>query len=309
MVNARLIFNPSAGMRGAHAEIQRALVVLRERGWSIDVVKTTRAGDATRLARAAAEEKLDAVIAVGGDGTVNEAANGLVDTTTALGVLPSGTANVWAKEMGLPLGDVVTAARRLADADVRAIDVGEVSGPTIAPRVFVLWSGVGLDALITSDIEPQREMKRRLGALMFWLVGIRDAWSYRGKRATLIAGDQRLSRRVILALAANAQLYGGIVRIAPDARIDDGLLDFVVFKGTGFWATAWHLMRVFFGAHVRDPQVEIYRVPFVSVSGKNLRVHVDAEPLGLAPVEIRVRPRALRVLVPKTANTSLFVET
>jgi YegS/Rv2252/BmrU family lipid kinase len=307
-VNARLIFNPSAGMRDEHAGIRRALTVLRERGWRIDVAETARMGDATRLARAAAQEELDAVIAVGGDGTMNEVANGLVDTTTALGVLPGGTANVWAKEMGLPLGDMVTAARRLADADVRAIDVGEVRGPTIEPRVFVLCSGIGLDALITSDIEPQRAMKRRLGALLFWLVGIRDAWSYRGKRAKLIAGDRRLNRRVILALAANAQLYGGIVRIAPTARVDDGLLDFVVFKGTGFWATAWHILRVFFGAHVRDPQVEIYRVPNISVSGKNLRVHVDAEPLGLAPVEIRVRPRALRVLVPKTANRSLFVK-
>jgi YegS/Rv2252/BmrU family lipid kinase len=306
-VRARLIFNSSAGMRDESAQVHRAVEVLRQRGWSVEIAQTTRAGDAMRFARDAAAEKLDVLIAVGGDGTVNEVANGLVDSAAALGVLPSGTANVWAKEMGLPLGDLETAARRLADAEIRSIDVGEVRGPTIEPRVFVLWSGVGLDALITSDIEPQREMKRRLGALMFWLVGIRDAWSYRGKRATLIAGDKRMRRRIILALAANAQLYGGIVRIAPNARVDDGKLDLIVLKGTGFWATAWHLIRVFFGAHLRDPQVEIYSVPSITVEGKNLRVHVDAEPIGFAPVEIRVRPRALRVLVPRTANQSLFV--
>ncbi len=308
-MRARLIFNPSAGMRDESAEIQRAVQVLRQCSWSVEIIQTARGGDATRLAREAATEKLDVLIAVGGDGTVNEVANGLVGSATALGVLPSGTANVWAKEMGLPLSDLEAAARRLTDAEIRAIDVGEVRGPTIEPRVFVLWSGVGLDALITSDIEPQREMKRRLGALMFWLVGIRDAWSYRGKRATLIVGDKRVRRRIILALAANTQLYGGIVRIAPNARVDDGLLDFVVFKGTGFWATAWHLIRVFFGAHLRDPQVEIYSVPSVAVDGKNLRVHVDAEPIGFAPVEVCVRPRALRVLVPKTANRNLFVQT
>lgn len=306
-MRARLIFNSSAGMRDESAQVHRAVEVLRQRGWSVEIAQTTRAGDAMRFARDAAAEKLDVLIAVGGDGTVNEVANGLVDSAAALGVLPSGTANVWAKEMGLPLGDLETAARRLADAEIRSIDVGEVRGPTIEPRVFVLWSGVGLDALITSDIEPQREMKRRLGALMFWLVGIRDAWSYRGKRATLIAGDKRMRRRIILALAANAQLYGGIVRIAPNARVDDGKLDLIVLKGTGFWATAWHLIRVFFGAHLRDPQVEIYSVPSITVEGKNLRVHVDAEPIGFAPVEIRVRPRALRVLVPRTANQSLFV--
>ncbi len=305
-MRARLIHNPSAGKGDERADIQRAIAVLGERGWSIDLAETARSGDATRLAREAAAEKLDALIVAGGDGTVNEAANGLVDSSTALGVLPSGTANVWAKEMGLPLGDLVTAARRLAEADVRAIDVGEVRGPTIEPRVFVLWCGVGLDAAITRAVEPQRELKRRFGALTFWLVGIQTTWNYRGKRATLVMGDRRIRRRVTLALAANAQLYGGIVRVAPHARVDDGQLDFVIFRGTGFWLTAWHLLGVFVGAHVRDPLVEIFRVPTISVDGKNLPVHVDAEPIGYTPIEIRVRPRALRVLAPQTANQSLF---
>ena len=307
-VNARLIYNPSAGMRDEHADLHQAIAVLRERGWWIDTAETKNTGDAIRLARTAAEQKLDALIAVGGDGTVNEVANGLVDSTTALGVLPSGTANVWAKEMGLPLGDLVTAARRLADAEVRAIDVGEVCGPTLRPRVFVLWSGIGLDAAITHNVEPQREMKRRLGALMFWLVGIQTAWSYRGKRATITVGGKRFRRHVTLALAANVQLYAGIVRIAPKARVDDGLLEFAIFRGTGFWLTGWHLLGVFLGAHVRDPMVEFYSVPTITLEGKNLPVHVDAEPCGFSPVEIRVRPLALRVLVPKTANKSLFVE-
>ena len=306
-MKARLVYNSSAGMRTGLEQLDRAIAVLRDYGWSFDVVETTRSGDTWQFARQAAEQELDAVIAVGGDGTVNEAANGLVGTMTALGVLPLGTANVWAKEMGLPLGDLGVAARLLAVADVRRIDVGEVRGPTIEPRVFVLCCGVGLDAAITRDVEPQREMKRRFGALMFWLVGIRKAWSYRGKRAVLEFDDKRVRRRVILALAANSQLYGGIVRIAPQAQVDDGLLDLVVFKGTGVWATAFHLLRVLLGSHLRDPQVEAYRTTCVNIEGKNLPVHVDAEPIGFAPVEIRIRPRALRVLVPKTANQGLFV--
>ncbi len=293
-------------MRTAREQIARAANVLEQHGWAVEMVETAQIGDGIALAREGAARGCEAVIAVGGDGTVNEVANGLVDSPAALGVLPFGTANVWAKEMGLPLGDIVAAASLLAQADVRVIDVGQVRGPTIAPRIFVLWSGVGLDALITRDIEPQRAMKRRFGALYFWLVGIRDAWSYRGKRATLQIGDKRLRKRVILALAANAQLYGGIVRIAPGARLDDGSLDLVVFKGTGVWEAAGHLVRVFLGMHLRDPRVESHRVECVTIDGKNLPVHVDAEPIGYAPVEIRVRPAALRVLVPKTANPSLF---
>ncbi len=305
-MNALVVYNPSAGMRTAREQLSAAISELRARGWRLDSVETVHPGDATRLARAAAQQGVEAVIAVGGDGTVNEIANGLVDTRTALGVLPLGTANVFAKEMGLPLGDLAGAARLLADADIRAMDVGQVRGPTIAPRVFVLWSGVGLDALITRDIEPQREMKRRLGGLLFWLVGIRMAWSYRGQVAFLKLESQRVRKRVILGLAANVQSYGGIVRIAPQAKVDDGLLNFLVFKGTGFWATALHLIRVFLGMHLRDPQVEIYHVKCVEIEGKNLAVHVDAEPIGFAPVEITVRPRALRVLVPRTANKGLF---
>lgn len=307
-MRSRVIYNPSAGMRTLREDLNRAVAILIARNWTVEILETQHSGDATRFARDAVIEKFDVVIAVGGDGTVNEVANGLVDSETALGVLPLGTANVWAKEMGLPLGDLLTAAHRLADTEVRSIDVGEVLSETIKPRVFVLWSGVGLDALITHDVEPQREMKRRFGALFFWLVGVRDAWSYRGKRATMIFDGERTRKRVIMALACNAQLYAGIVRIAPNAKLDDGLLDVVVLKGTGFWATAWHLVRVFFGAHVRDPQTEIHRVSSFTLTGKNLPLHIDAEPIGFAPVEIRVRPRALRVLVPKTANQSLFVD-
>jgi YegS/Rv2252/BmrU family lipid kinase len=316
-------------MRTQRAEILRAADELRAHNWTIEVVETARGGDAIHLAREAAAQRLDALIAVGGDGTLNEVANGLVDAQTALGTLPSGTANVWAREMGLPIGDAVAAARRLADADICAIDVGEVralavppsfarkirrrltkderaGAPRFAPRVFVLWCGVGFDAAITRQVEPQREIKRRLGALAFILVGLREAWSYRGKRATLVIGNKRLRRRVFLALASNAQLYGGIVRIAPNATVDDGLLDFVVFKGTGIWTTVWHLAKVFFGRHLGDPQVEAFALPSVQVIAKGLPVHVDAEPIGTSPVEIRVRPRALRVLVPKTANRNLF---
>lgn len=293
-------------MRTARELTARAANELEQHGWAVEMVETTQTGHGIRLAREAVASGFQAVIAVGGDGTVNEVANGIVGSPAALGVLPLGTANVWAKEMGLPLGDMVSAARLLADADVRLIDVGQVRGPTIAPRIFVLWSGVGLDALITQDIEPQREMKRRFGALYFWLVGIRDAWTFRGKRAALQIGDKRTRKRIILALAANAQLYGGIVKIAPDARLDDGSLDLVVFKGTGFGATALHLVRVFLGMHLRDPRVEDYRLACVNIEGKDLPVHVDGEPIGFAPVEIRVRPAALRILVPRTANASLF---
>jgi len=306
-MRARLIYNPSAGGKTTREEIARAVEEFQRVGWRVDVAETQARGDGVQLARAAALEKFDALISVGGDGTMNEVANALVDTPTALGVLPRGTGNVWAREMGMPLDDLAAGARLLANAPVKIIDVGEVRGKEISPRVFVLWCGIGFDAAVTRAIEPQRALKRRLGHWLFGIVGLRQAWKYRGARVVLQIGDTRARRRVILAVAANAQLYAGVVRLAPDARLDDGVLDLLVFKGKGFAETVGHMARVLFGLHTRDPQVEMHRVAAFSLAGKKLPVQVDGEPIGFTPVEIRVRPRALRVLVPKTANSTLFV--
>ena len=306
-MKARLIYNPSAGMRNTRDEIHRAIEVLRAHGWSVDVAETTQVGDAMRIAQESAKENFNVLIAVGGDGTLNEVANGLVDSETALGVLPSGTANMWAREMGLPLNDLVGAAKRLAEAEIRTIDVGEVRGETITPRIFVLWCGIGFDAAVTRGVEMQREMKRRLGSLTFIYAGIREALSFRGKRTKLWAGDKHIRKRVILALACNIQMYSAFIRIAPNAKVDDGLCDLMVLKGTGVFATAWHIVKIIFGWHMRDPQTDTFRVPTIKIAAKNMPVHVDAEPIGFSPIEIRMRARALKVLVPKTANASLFL--
>jgi YegS/Rv2252/BmrU family lipid kinase len=305
-VQARVVYNPSAGGKTTSAEVLAAVEELRAHGWGVDIAETARAGDGLRLARQAVAEKLDALIAIGGDGTLNEAANALVDSTTALGVLPRGTGNVWARELGMPLDDLAACARLLANARTHAIDVGEVRGNGFAPRVFVLWCGVGFDAAVTREIEPQRDLKRRFGKLFFAMVGLRKAWEYRGKRVRLHVDQKKLRRRVILAIAANVQLYAAIARIAPEAKLDDGALDLILFKGTGFAETALHFARVLLGLHLRDPKVEIHRVMTAHISGKKLPVQVDGEPIGFTPVDIRVRPRALRVLVPETANMSLF---
>jgi diacylglycerol kinase-like protein len=191
-MRALLIHNPSAGMRTDYNALQSALVVMREAGWEVEARETHAGGDATNLARQAAQSDYGAVFAVGGDGTLNEVMNGVLGSDTALGVLPYGTANVWAKEMGLPLNDMAAAARVQVYAPAVPVDVGQVRGESFGPRAFLLWCGVGFDAHITAEIEPQRALKRRLGALMFWLVGIRAAFTFRGRRAQVnVDGNKR----------------------------------------------------------------------------------------------------------------------
>ncbi len=305
-MKALLIHNPSAGMRTDYRALEAARAVIRQAGWQVDVQETEAGGDATKLAREAAESDLNAVFAVGGDGTLNEVLNGVLGSRTALGVLPYGTANVWAKEMGLPLNDMAAAARLQIEAPVVCIDVGQAQSELFGPRAFLLWCGVGFDAFVTAEIEPQRALKRRLGALMFWLFGIRAAFKFRGRRTQISVDGKRGNTRILLALASNAQLYGGLVRISPAAQVDDGLLDLAIFRGAGVWRTAWHLMRVFLGWHMHAPDVEHRRGREFTIRGPKLPVHVDAEPLGTTPVQISICPRAVRVLIPPTANRTLF---
>jgi diacylglycerol kinase (ATP) len=166
-MKALLIHNPSAGTSTDYGAVGAAVDVLRAEGWGVEGKETIAGGDATKFARQAAEAAYHSVFAVGGDGTVNEVVNGILGSTTSLGVLPYGTANVWAKEMGLPLNDMAAAARLQANAPAVFIDAGQVQGDDFGPRAFLLWCGVGFDASITAEIEPQRALKRRFGALMF----------------------------------------------------------------------------------------------------------------------------------------------
>lgn len=288
------------------AALDAAMDTLRGLGWEVTARETQAGGDATRFARAAAEQGIEIALAMGGDGTLNEVLNGLLGSQTAVGVLPLGTANVWALEMGLPLDDLARAAQLQADATPRVIDVGLAKGKGFGPRAFVLSCGVGLDAAVINQVENDRANKRRFGKLFYITLGLREALQYRGRNITVNVDGKIFRRRVLLALTSNVQLYGAMVRIPPDARIDDGWLDVTLLHGDNVLHTAWHFLRLGMGFFKREPDIEHYRAHQVEIRGDNLPVHVDAEPVGATPLRIQVQPRALHVLVPETANRELF---
>ncbi len=309
-MRAVIIHNPTSGTNDHRAALAAAIDSLRALNWQIETWETQRGGDATRLARAAATANWDAAFAVGGDGTVNEVLNGLLGSQTALGVLPLGTANVWALEMGLPLHDMPRAAILQATAPARWVDVGIAQGgegtEIFGPRAFLLFSGAGFDAAIVREVETQRAVKRRWGKLFFVLVGFRQALAYRGRRVTVTIDGARYKRRILFAITSNAQLYAALFRVPPDARVDDGLLDVTLFHGDNALHTAWHFIRLGAGFFQQQPDIERLRGREIEIRGAELPVHLDAEPVGATPLRIAVRPRALRVLVPETANRSLF---
>lgn len=300
-----LIFNPAAGQLDARRDLERAMALLASRGWRIAMAETTFAGSATETARAAAASGQEVVLVAGGDGTLHEVVNGLVGSEVALGVLPVGTANVWAREIGMPtalplVSDLLPAARALAEGRVYRIDVGRAGG-----RHFLLWAGVGFDAWVTREVRP--EIKRRLGPLAFVPAVLGTAARFAGSRVMLSIDGRRLARRALVVEVANAQLYAAIARLSPEACLDDGRLDVSIFKGEGVFYLARHIFRILTHRHLRDPHIERYLARQVYIRSRMpLPVQVDGEPSGTTPIAIQVVPRALRVIVPRRVRPGLL---
>jgi diacylglycerol kinase (ATP) len=308
--DALLIFNPTAGPRGElRRDLERVVGYLSERGWHVTIRATRKPGDATELARAAVAARCKAVLVAGGDGTIHEAVNGLVGSDTAMGVLPVGTGNVWAKEIGLPtLGltqpdRLLTAARMLVDGEVRWVDVGRVGD-----RFFINCAGVGIDSTVAAQVEPRTRTAKQLGGILTYLVaGFSIARDFSGVRSTIVVDDRTIRTMILLVVVSNIQLYGGVVKMTPEARLDDGLLDVRIFKGMGLAWIFRHVAGVFTRRHLRNPMVSHYQGQRVTIyTAEPFPVQLDGEPVGTTPISLEVVPRSLRVLVPRRASAELF---
>ena len=311
-MKAQIIHNPTAGPRDIRRDLERVRSDLERRGWTVELRMTERAGDALTFARAAAQAGCDVAIAAGGDGTVNETVNGLVGTQTALGVLPVGTGNVWAKQLGIPTYTLTNplrlqeAAAGLAEGAFRQIDVGQVSGRG-DDRYFLCWAGIGLDAQVTVEMEPRPRLTKRLGMLPYVIATLVVARDFPGVRTWVSLDGGVVRGRTLLVLVCNIQQYAGVFKVARQARLDDGQLDVFVFKGLGFPYAVRHMLGVISSRHLHDPRVVHRQASRIEVRTEEvMSVQVDGDPIGTTPVTLEAVPRALRVLVPPSAPLDLF---
>ncbi len=316
-IQAHIIANPAAaGGRGREEPLQNAVGYLAAQGWTVSWRWTEHAGHAEALARQAAAAGISVVVVAGGDGTVNEVVNGLVGTETALAVLPAGTGNVLAAQLGLvgiptPLHrpDPPTAARLLCRGSLHRVDTGFATPRGGSGRHFLLWAGIGLDAAIAHELEGEaRDLKRTLGPVAYGALGIKTALEAVGTPAIIRADGQRLRDRLLMGVVANIPLYGGAFELTPEARLDDGLLDLELFAGGGWWSAVGHLGAILTRqrdtAHARPcRQFRHVRI----VTERPVPVHLDAEPYGTTPVTMEVCRHSLRLLVPPSAPESLFI--
>jgi diacylglycerol kinase (ATP) len=302
MAIAVVIVNPLSG-RGryeadlrSHAELATTMLAT----WDIEatVRTTTAAGDANRFAREAADQGADVVIAWGGDGTVNEAACALVHTGVPLAIVPAGSGNGLASDLGLPFDP--TGALKIAATGVDLhIDAGQVHN-----SVFFNIAGIGVDAIIAARF-AERGLRKR-GPLGYLQVGLAEFLRYRSQVYTLSIDDDRHEHLAMLIAIANGRQYGNRVQIAPGARLDDGLLELVIVEELSTVAVALRLPSLFRGTLKAGNGVTMRAVSEMVVhTHEPIPFHVDGEPR-LGPPEIRVTtlPKALIVKVPKAYASS-----
>jgi YegS/Rv2252/BmrU family lipid kinase len=238
------------------------------------------------------------VFACGGDGTINEAVNGLAGTSTALAVLRGGMGNVFAKEIGVPRAPEA-ALRVLIDGERRRFDLG-VAGS----RLFLLMAGIGIDAAIVRDV-PAR-LKQALGSTSYALYGLKEVMHYSTREAQLRLDGEAWQGPAYWALLGNTRSYGGVLNITPEALANDGLLDAFVFAGRGYGWIAATALRLALGQQQRGSGVQFRRLREFSVDTPGLPVQVDGEYIGETPMLFGVRAAALDVLSPPGKTARLF---
>ncbi len=293
-MKALLILNPTAGRSKAANWEQRALQSLHGRGIDCEIALTNAAGDGATLAKRAVEQGCDLVIAAGGDGTVNEVANGLVGSETILGILPLGTVNVLARELKIPLR-TTHAIRVITDGDVKRIDMGCADG-----RYFLLMAGFGFDAAIVAGV--LQPIKDWIGSSAYALKGLEILAKYRPTDITLEMDEETYCATAFMVVVANVSTYGYDMKIAPLASHDDGLLDICVFERPmldtiGF---AQQVADIFANRHLYHKAVKYFRTSSVKVSSvPEVLVQLDGDTFCSTPVNVTVAKRVLPVMVPK----------
>ncbi len=294
--NTVLIYNPAAGkLRRDHERIiHRTIQTLDQEGIRATPIATEGPGSATELARKAIAQGADLILAAGGDGTINETANGVVGTHVPLGILPGGTANVLAVELGLGK-KIDRAARRISQCVPERIAVGLLKNH-LGERHFLLMAGAGLDAKIVYEVSAR--LKAAVGKLAYWLAG------FGGMTRRLEQFEATVSGRTLrcgFVLASRVKNYGGDLSITVKASLLEDDFEVLVFAGRNPMRYMLYFLGVLVGAHYRFRGITAERARRFELSAPTdprIHIQVDGEYAGKLPARVEIVPDALSLLVP-----------
>ena len=293
---ATLISNPKTGRYGARRlrPIADVASQLRSLGLDVDLKLTTAPGEATEIAAGAARNGSSDVIVAGGDGTINEAIQGLAGTAARLAIIPRGTGNVLARELKLPLDDE-QATVVVARGNSRRIHLGRATvEATGKSRLFVLMAGIGLDASVVQRVQPQ--LKKRIGRGAFWVSGLSHLADWKPSSFTLEIEGQ--SYTGTFAAIGKAARYGGDLAITPGARLEEPEFEICIIETTSRTSYLRLLSYAVRSGMPKDkPGVRFVKAARVDAKG-DAPVQVDGELIGTLPMRFEIASESLEVIVP-----------
>ncbi len=303
-MSTTVIANPcsAGGKTGSRVSAWRSLI--EAACGAIDVQLTSRAGEATELTRAALTAGAKRIVAVGGDGTFNEVANGFFDATrkisdASLGFVPAGTGGDFRKTIGIP-NDWAGAVALLSCAP-RLIDVGRLTYTADEGerhRLFVNIASFGIGGLV--DHYVNNSSKALGGTLAFAIATLKAGLRYQNARVELVVDGTKTEARIYNVAVANGRYFGGGMKVAPNASVDDGQFDVVTLGDFSFGDLLRHGLDIYSGAHLNHPKVSVTRAKKVTATSRDGEVllDVDGEQLGRLPATFEMLPRALLVHAP-----------
>lgn len=298
--NNKIIFiiNPIAGTR--QKQIVNEAITKAFSQDEYEVIYTAYRGNGFEIAAQKVSEGFRNIVAVGGDGTVNEVASALVNTPARLGIIPAGSGNGLARHLRIPVA-FIESLKVLRDHEIKTIDAGQVNG-----RYFFCTCGTGFDASVGKKFA--HESKR--GMISYVRATIHQYINYSPKKYILKAENKKVELKAFLVTFANSGQYGNNAYIAPNALIDDGWLDLCVLRPFPKTSTLELGLRLFFKNIDQSPYLEVMRVKKATLKRKNkqkISLHLDGEPVTLKrKLKVRVVPQALNVMIPNQKKQVMF---
>ena len=290
-----VILNPVSGAGSADA-VRKALGdhFSCEEG-ACQIHETTGTENLANLARSAIERGAEVVVAAGGDGTVSAVANGVVGSKTHLGILPLGTANVLARDLGIPIDLNAACALLAGEFGTAAVDAMKVND-----HYYFTQVGVGIDAMMIRD--TTREHKKRFGRVAYLWTATRSLIGFQPRRFLITIDGREIHTHALQVIVANSGTLGQKpLTWGPDIQIDDGIVDVCVVRARtalDFARLAWNVLR---GQHRNDPKLryEQAKTSVKIVTKKPLPAQADGEFIGETPLDVAVVPSSVRVVVPR----------
>jgi len=299
----KLIVNPEAANGAVGKNWPRVRDFLQAEGARFDAVSTEEPGHATLLARQALDDGFRTIVAVGGDGTVNEVINGLVEEGTVdpevvLGMIPWGTGADFARMLGIPR-DYVEACRQLLRSEPRPVDLGKITclrEEREVERYFINAAGLGFDGEVSEIVN---RFPKVLGGTITYLTCLFIGLvTYRNKNIELSFDGQPVRGRVNSVVVCNGCYFGGGMFIAPGAAFDDGLFHVVILGNLSRLEVVANVPRIYKGTHLTHPKVSHFSAREIHVEAQErMLLQAEGELIGEAPATFRIIPRALKVLV------------